>query len=359
MNKWYDIKAAAKAGGRAQVHIYGEIGDWGITADQFRRDIEALGDSPLDVRISSPGGSAFDGIAMHTILSRLSDVDTYADSAVASAATLPFMAGKRRVMANGSALFIHNPWNFAAGDADQLRRIADGLEVATEALASIYSKTTGKDREEVKKVMKAETWLGAEEAKADGWATDIGEAVTVQANITPGRYPNTPKAFVRENPAQQQKPKDTMNRIATALAKAGLLASADVAEEAAVGQLEANLKTRADALAKITTERDDAVKAKTDAEAQAKQATDKAAANVGALAKIVAAGAVRAGQITEASKAAWEKQLTENPQAALDLLAGIPAKEPGHPALAVTPGGSTAKPENLTEQCLRANGATK
>ena len=126
-NHWYSIKAAAKPGGRAQVYIYGEIGDWGITADQFRRDIEALGDAPIDVRISSPGGSAFDGIAMHTILSRLSDVDTYADSAVASSATLPFMAGKRRVMAQGSSLFIHNPWRIVAGDADERTAGAGGV----------------------------------------------------------------------------------------------------------------------------------------------------------------------------------------------------------------------------------------
>lgn len=351
MNHWYNIKAATGSGGRAQVYIYDEIGGWNINADQFRRDIEALGDSPTDVHISSPGGSAFEGIAMHTIISRMSDVHTYADSAVASAATLPFMAGKKRIMATGSALFIHNPWNIAAGDADELRKVADALDIASESLASIYAKATGKDRDHVKKVMKAETWLGAEEAKADGWATDIGEAVTIQANITPGRYPNTPKNFVRENPAQ--KTKNHMNRLTTALAKAGLLTSADVAEEAAVGQLEANIKARTDALASITTERDNALKAKTDAE---KHGADR----VAALAKVVTADAIRAGKITDAARAAWEKQLTENPQAALDLLAGIPAKDPGHAPLPIKPsGGSSNEPENLTQACLKANGGTK
>ncbi len=353
MNHWYNIKAAANVGGRAQVHIYGEIGAWGITADRFRQDVEALGDAPIDVRISSPGGSAFDGIAMHTILSRLSDVDTYADSAVASAATLPFVAGKRRIMATGSALFVHNPWNFAAGDAEDLRKVADGLDVAAESLASIYAKATGKDREYVKKVMKAETWLSAEEAKAEGWATDIGEAITVQANITPGRYPKTPKNFVRDNPAPQ--PKDKMNRLMTALAKAGLLASADVAEEAAVGQLEVNIKARTDALATITTERDNAIKARTDAEAKAKADATAASESVGALAKIVIDGAVRAGQITEGARASWEKHLTNDPKAALELLGGLPAKEVGHQPLAFKQGDSN-KPENLTAACLKANG---
>lgn len=339
---WYTIKAAATGTGRAQVHIYDEIGGWGVSAAQFRRDIEALGDVPIDVRISSPGGSAFDGIAMHTVLSRLSDVDTYADSAVASAATLPFMAGKRRVMAEGAALFIHNPWNIAAGDADSLRKVADALDVATESLAAIYAKGTGKDREEVKKVMKAETWMDAQAAKADGWATDIGEAITVQASIDAGRYANTPKQFVRaQPPAPPQTP--TMKNLTAALAQAGLLASADVAEDAAVAQLTANLNARSDALANVTAERD-AEKAK----------AAGASESIKALAKHIADSAVKSGQIADGVRAKWEEQLTAAPATTLDLLSGITPKAHGHPGLPIA-GGSNEKPKTLTERCLEAN----
>jgi ATP-dependent protease ClpP protease subunit len=341
---WFSIKAAAKPGGRAQVHIYDEIGGWGISANRFREEIEALGDVPIDVRISSPGGSAFDGIAMHTVLARLSDVDTYADSAVASAATLPFMAGKRRIMADGAALFIHNPWNIAAGDAEGLRKVADALDVATESLAAIYARATGKDREEIKKVMKAETWMDAQAAKSDGWATDIGEAITVQANIQPGRYPGTPKAFVRANPAHDPN-RSTMNKLTIALAQAGLLASADVAEDAAIAQLTDTLKARGDALAKLTSERD----------AATKQATD-ATETVKALAKHAAEAAVKSGQITDGVRAKWQEQLVAAPAATLELLAGIQPKAHGHSALSIAgPGGE--QPKTLTQRCIEAKAA--
>lgn len=344
-NHWYSIKAAAKQGGRAQVFVYDEIGGWGISASQFRRDIEALGDVPIDVRISSPGGSAFDGIAMHTVLSRLSDVDTYADSAVASAATIPFMAGKRRVMAEGAVLFIHNPWNLAVGDADELRKVADALDVATESLASIYAKATGKDRDEIKKVMALETWMSADDAKADGWATDIGEAITVQANIDPGRYPKTPKAFVRVQPPALSRNTDTMKNLTAALAQAGLLASADVAEDAAVAQLIDNLKARGDAQAKLTAERDTAL-----------SKASEAAGHIKALAKHVVDSAVKSGQITDGVRAKWEEQLVAAPAATIELLSGISPKAHGHPGLPIA-GSSPEKPKTLTERCIEANAA--
>lgn len=192
----YRIKAQAP-GGRARVDIYGDIGPWANDAGQFRRDVLALGNVPIDVHISSGGGIANDGVNMHTFLASLPDVHTYADAAVASAATLPFLAGKKRYMATGASLMIHNAWDLVAGDAKTLRKAADDLEFATDRLAEIYAKVTGKAKDAIRKMMDETTWLDGAQAIADGWATDAASGSTARANIEPGRYKGTPQHLIR------------------------------------------------------------------------------------------------------------------------------------------------------------------
>ena len=202
--------------------IYGDIGPWANDAGQFRRDVQALGNVPIDVHISSGGGSANDGISMHTFLASLPDVHTYADAGVASAATLPFLAGKKRYMATASSLMIHNPWDIVAGDADAMRDAADGLEFAAARLAEVYAKVTGLASDVIRKMMNETTWIDTTQAIAEKWATDVVESSTAQANIAPGRYKGTPKNLVlAEAPAPQPKQNThSINKLLTALAQA-------------------------------------------------------------------------------------------------------------------------------------------
>lgn len=56
MKNWYEIKAQAQSDQPTEVFIYDEIGGWGVTAAQFVRDMKALGDRPLNIRINRPAG---------------------------------------------------------------------------------------------------------------------------------------------------------------------------------------------------------------------------------------------------------------------------------------------------------------
>ncbi len=68
MNHWYTIKAA-DVRGAADISIYEEIGGFGVTAKQFAEDLKALGDvSHINLRIHSPGGDVFEGIAIYNLL---------------------------------------------------------------------------------------------------------------------------------------------------------------------------------------------------------------------------------------------------------------------------------------------------
>ena len=68
MSQWYKFRAQA---GGAEIAIYDEIGAFGIPAKAFLNELKAF-PSPADVtlRINSPGGSVFDGVAIYNALTR-------------------------------------------------------------------------------------------------------------------------------------------------------------------------------------------------------------------------------------------------------------------------------------------------
>jgi ATP-dependent Clp protease protease subunit len=176
---WYRVQA--KKGKVAEVFIYDEIGrNWfgeGIAAEQFIKD-------ELNVRINSPGGNVFEGVAIHNYLRTLkSTVTVIVDGIAASIASVVAMAGDRIEMPQNAMMFIHNPWMFAVGDAQAMRKAADDLDQIRESMASSYLRRIDKkvDRAALYAMLDAETWLNADEAVAKGFADEVSEPVRAAA----------------------------------------------------------------------------------------------------------------------------------------------------------------------------------
>ena len=215
---WYSLKASGEAEARSiEVYVYGEIGTWGITANQFVRDLAALDDgvSPIVVAFNSIGGDLFDGLAIHNALSRLGERCTgRVDALAASAASVAVCGAHKVVIASNAMLMIHNPWTYAAGDAEDLRKVATALDQAMEAIIAAYkSKAPNIDEEELRRLVNAETWLTASEAVALGLADEVGEGVTVKACLGQGgalqRYQHAPQSLLaqlEEPPVQPLEP---------------------------------------------------------------------------------------------------------------------------------------------------------
>ena len=55
---------------RADIHIYDEIGYYGVSAKDFASQIAELDADELHVFINSPGGAAWDGLAIMNALRR-------------------------------------------------------------------------------------------------------------------------------------------------------------------------------------------------------------------------------------------------------------------------------------------------
>lgn len=173
---------------KADIIVFGDIVSKGLIwwdelfpADVNSYDLVAqLNDIPEDyditVHINSNGGEVKEGLAIYNAL-KTRNVTTICEGFAASAASLIFMAGKRRVMNTASLLFIHQAIVSASGNPDELEKVASDLRTITEAAANAYKEggVTVSD-EELTEMLKDETWIKAEDALKMGFATEIAEA---------------------------------------------------------------------------------------------------------------------------------------------------------------------------------------
>ncbi len=195
----------------ADVFIYDEIGEsfWGggVSAQTLATELAALEADVIRVFINSPGGAAWDGIAIMNSLRRHSArIEVTVDGLAASAASVIAMAGDTITMNRGSELMIHDASGGAYGNAEYLEETASILHKLSDSIADIYAARAGGDRETWRAAMVAETWYTADEAVAAGLADAATEEPAAQASFDRSRFTsraraNAPRAEAPELPA--------------------------------------------------------------------------------------------------------------------------------------------------------------
>jgi len=183
-----------------ELWIYDVIGEdffgEGVTPKAVRDQMKSMDRAePLLVRINSPGGSVFDGVAIKTLLDEWqAGVQVQVDGIAASAASYIAMAGTTISMASGSMLMIHNPWSVVVGNASDMRKEADLLDKVGDQLAAAYATKSGAAMDTIKAALDAETWYTADEAVAAGLADAVllspAKGFTIPATMG---YRNIPK----------------------------------------------------------------------------------------------------------------------------------------------------------------------
>ena len=186
---WYSINnKAAKA---ADIYIFDEIGNYGVTAKQFISDIKNLKGKPINLRINSLGGDVFDGMAMYNVIKRREAKTTvFIEGIAASIATIIALGADKIVMAENSLFMIHNAWGGTMGDAKDMRKTAETLEKISAELTDIYSKKTGLSNKVIKGMMDEETWLNADEAYDLGFVDVISDSIKVAAKYDVSKFKN-------------------------------------------------------------------------------------------------------------------------------------------------------------------------
>lgn len=228
--KPYEIKAASDD--TAEVWLYDVIGDsWeGTTGKQFADDLKRMGNvSTLMVYVNSPGGSVFDGIAIHNVLRRhRARKIVQIDGVAASIASVVAMAGDEIQIAANGMMMIHDPWAFAMGTAEEMRKMADALDKVRVAILNSYVDRATASEEQLSEWMADETWFTAEEAIDAGLADSMTEEVAMAAfaDLDLSPFKNTPdvlKAAVSESKEyEEHKPHPDVALMRARVQKRGL-----------------------------------------------------------------------------------------------------------------------------------------
>lgn len=190
---WFKI---SNAGTSAEISIYEEIGMGGVTPASFISQLTALGKIPITVRINSLGGSVFDGLAIYNLLrDHVGGVTIKIDGVAASMASVVAMAGTRVVMSESALMMIHNPNSEVAGEASDLRNMAQVLDQVKNSLVAAYHRKTKMAPNKIAMMMDAETWMSATEALALGFIDAVEKSAVVVAKFDTKRMPTLPAKF--------------------------------------------------------------------------------------------------------------------------------------------------------------------
>jgi ATP-dependent Clp protease protease subunit len=230
----YRIQNAASD--EAEIFLYDVIGWFAITADQFVKDLAKVTAPTIQLRINSPGGDVFDGIAIYNALVRHpARVVTTVDGLAASAASIVALAGDEVRIADGAFVMIHNASALAVGNEDDLRQTADLLHAIDGALAGIYARRMDISTDDARALMDAETWMSADDAIDNGFADTIDRRAAVDASFDLSGFKHTPSGLrVAARGSAPRKP-DTLRDFESLLREQGGFSRTEAARIAASG----------------------------------------------------------------------------------------------------------------------------
>jgi ATP-dependent protease ClpP protease subunit len=195
-------KALLLAGGaQLQLQMYGDIGEHFIFRDGIGPTwlAERLKENPnvelINIKLSSAGGNAFDGMTMRSMLaSHPAKVEIDVEGLAASVASVLCTAADRVRMHQGSSYMMHTARGNTFGDDVAHQKSINRLRAISDEAALLYAQRCGKPKEEMLELMRAETWLTPDQALERGLVDEVvrGKNVTapksVRLHFDLGRY---------------------------------------------------------------------------------------------------------------------------------------------------------------------------
>lgn len=168
------------------INIDDYIGRWGYSKQYIRNQLVGLKGKPVNVRISSLGGSVEHGLDIRQQFLDHGDVTAYLYGLVASSATIAALGAKKVCISKYCMFLVHkvSNWVDAWGqmNADQIQELIDDLkenklqnDKFDLVLAQMYANKCNKQIDEILDTLKAGRWLTAQEALEYGFVDEIIE----------------------------------------------------------------------------------------------------------------------------------------------------------------------------------------
>lgn len=213
------LTARVNASAPAELYIYGQIGASffmdGVTASDVANLLTEAGPGPVNVRINSPGGDVFQGVAIHSLLARHpGTVTTYVDGLAASAASFIMLAGDRIVAARNAFVMIHDAMTYTYGNGNTHRSSGELLDKVSDSIADMYAERAGEDAGHWRNLMTVNgedgTWYTGAEAMDAGLVDEItavadesDDEVAARLSGWQALLPERARAFLAEHPVEE------------------------------------------------------------------------------------------------------------------------------------------------------------
>lgn len=182
-----------------QLYIYDEVTAYGdfnwntweydkseTSAEYFKQKLSEIPDTDeIELFVNSCGGSVKEGIAIYNMLSRKPCNKTcYIDGFAYSVASVICLACDKIIMGLGTSMMIHDMWMTVSGNARELRKQADDLDVLMESNRKIYmSRAKNLTEEELKEMMEKETILTPDQCLEYGFCDEIADNSATAVNL--------------------------------------------------------------------------------------------------------------------------------------------------------------------------------
>jgi ATP-dependent protease ClpP protease subunit len=158
------------------IRIDGVIGtgEGEISAAMVREQLPENGTEPIAVKIHSEGGSVFEGFAIHDAFAAYQGPKALSiESSAFSIASFIACAFDDVEISSNGYMMLHNPYAAVEGDDEDFARQSEMLGKLKTSMVSAYASRSGKSEDEIKAILKNETYLNAQQSVEMGLAKRI------------------------------------------------------------------------------------------------------------------------------------------------------------------------------------------
>jgi ATP-dependent Clp protease protease subunit len=236
MRVWAEAKYKAiqkdkvKNMAKVSIDILGEISESVNSYNSVRTKINQANGQPINLTISSGGGSVTEGMGIADLVANYPEETTATGiGLVASIATVVLLAADNVKMTENAFMMIHRPWSYTMGNADELEATAELLDKMEAKLLDIYTASVLKRKgyqnnlqENITKMMAAETWLTAQEALEFGFIDEIVKVGEKNIDMLPlqnslNKFLNVPAALLTNTKKEDEMGSSILEKIKSLL----------------------------------------------------------------------------------------------------------------------------------------------
>lgn len=195
-------------GDTGTLEIYDIVSRWGASHRMVRDALKGSKANTITVKINSPGGDVFEGLAIYNELKAHSaKIRIEVVALAASIASVIAMAGDEILIADNAFIMIHNSWTVAVGDSKEMADAANVLSKIDKGFQRTYAGRTGQSVNDIRDMMDKETWLDAGDAIEKGFAdalltSKVEASAAVDFDLS--GFSNTPDILAHRPKAKSQ-----------------------------------------------------------------------------------------------------------------------------------------------------------